>query len=161
MSADPIDDDITHELQVEGGLSNDPADKGGLTNGGISQVANPDLNVATLTEAEKREIYRQRYVIAPGYDKITSPRLQAQMIDFGVNSGPAVATMKLQSVMGLKQDGILGPITLQAINAHAPDALNRALAIARIKMLGQIVVKNPSQLKFLNGWLDRATQFIQ
>lgn len=154
-----IDDIITRE----GGptFTNDPTDSGGRTQHGISERAHPKAwldNQVTLDEA--RAIYRQRYLDSPGFAQIKDPRLRAQLVDFGVNSGPAVAIQKLQGLLKQDVDGILGPKTLSAANAAEPILLNNKLALERVKMIGRIVNKNPAQAKFLNGWLSRALEFL-
>jgi len=52
---------IKYVLKHEGGLVNDPADPGGLTNRGITQRDYPHLDIAHLTEAETIAIYRKDY----------------------------------------------------------------------------------------------------
>lgn len=148
-------------LQREGGYVNDPADNGGRTIDGISEKANPDLWAnGTPTPAQIRQRYIDRYVKGPGFDQIADTQLQAQLVDFGVNSGPAVAITKLQGILHVAQDGVLGPETLAAITTLHPEDICNSLVAARVRMIGQIVSKNPSQIKFLNGWLDRALQFL-
>ena len=155
--ADPIDT----VLKNEGGVVNDPQDKGGLTAFGISQSANPEAFASGLpTEDQARAIYQAKYVVGPHFDLITDNQLRTQLIDFGVNSGPSVAIQKLQALLGLPQDGVLGPQTLAAVATHHAEDLNNGLVVARVKMIGKIVTNNSSQLKFLNGWLDRALQFL-
>ena len=160
MSA--IDDDITAIIKREGPPSNDPNDAGGRTAYGISEKANPAAWAhGAPTEAEARAIYMQKYVVTPGFDKIKDPQLQAQLIDFGVNSGPMIAIQKLQEILHVKVDGIMGPQTIVICNGMNSDDINTSLVVTRIKMIGQIVSKNPSQLKFLNGWLNRALEFLK
>lgn len=154
---DPID----IILKNEGGFSNDPDDAGGRTAYGISEKYHPEAWAdGVVYESEARAIYEQKYVKYPGFDKITNPALQVQLIDFGVNSGPAVAIKKLQEVAGVDVDGVLGPETLAAVGNLAARDVNNQLLVSRVKMIGKIVVKNPTQLKFLNGWLNRALEFI-
>lgn len=156
-----ISEDIDNEIKLEGGLSNDPQDPGGLTYEGISKKSNPELFKNGLpTDAQVRAVYLAKYVQGPGFDKITDKQLQAQLIDFGVNSGTYIAITYLQKVLGVAQDGILGPTTLAALSKAHSDDINTALAIERIKMIGRLVEKNPSQLKFLNGWLSRCCEFL-
>lgn len=155
--ADPISD----LLKNEGGYSNDSADKGGRTNYGISEKANPTAWAdGKVTEDEARAIYEAKYVKAPGFDKIQDSKLRAQLVDFGVNSGPHLAIQKLQEIVGVPQDGVLGPETLAAIAKLHADDINNCLVASRVRMIGRIVSKDPSQLKFINGWLDRAVQFL-
>lgn len=157
---DAIIDDI---IQREGGatVTNDPADRGGRTQYGIAERSHPQAWVdGKVTLEEARDIYRQRYLEAPGFGKIEDPRLRAQLVDFGVNSGPGVAIQKLQEILKVDVDGVLGPKTLTAIAAYDPNLLNNKLALARVRMIGRIVNKNPSQAKWLNGWLERALSFL-
>lgn len=160
-TSDDLVNDITKIIQTEGGLVNNPADPGGRTFEGISEKANPDLwKNGPPTPAQVRQRYMERFVVGPGYDKVNDAKLQYQLIDFGVNSGPAVATKRLQEVLGLPGDGVLGPATLAAVNAADARTTNNKLAVKRIEMIGRLVQQHPAQLTFLGGWLDRATSFI-
>jgi lysozyme family protein len=158
---DTIDKEINDILQREGGFVNNPDDKGGPTAFGISKKANPDAWVnGPPTIDQAREIYKRKYVFGPGFDKITDEKLQAQLVDYGVNSGPMIAIQKLQQIVGVKVDGVLGPKTLAAVAMFQPRDVSNHLAVLRVKMIGNIVSRNPSQLKFLNGWISRACEFI-
>lgn len=159
-----IKDIIDAVLIREGGSkeTHDPSDRGGRTRYGISERNHPDAWADDqVTEEEARAIYETKYVRSPGFDKVSDPRLQALLIDFGVNSGPALAISKLQEILRVKVDGILGPKTLAAIQAEEPRRLANQLSLARIKMIGRIVKRDPSQLRFINGWLDRAGEFVE
>jgi len=160
---DVIDQVIAREVDPSdrSKISNDPADKGGRTAYGISEKANPDLwKDGPPTEAQSRERYEQRYIRYPGFDKITDKQLQSQLIDFGVNSGPGIAVKKLQEILQVEVDGVLGPETLGALEKCHPEDINNLLVGARVRMIGKIVSKNPSQLKWLNGWLARAVEWL-
>lgn len=155
---------IADILQREGGsvATNDSIDRGGRTQFGISERAHPQAwvdNKVTLEEAV--DIYRRRYLEAPGFGKIEDPRLRAQLTDFGVLSGPACAIQKLQLILKQEADGVLGPKSLAAANSADPIILSNKLALERVKMIGRIVNKNPSQSRFLNGWLERALSFCR
>lgn len=153
---------ILEILRREGGLTNNPRDAGGRTDKGISERAHPDVwrdNQVTLEEAT--DIYRRKYLEGPRIAEIVDPRLRAQMADIAVNSGPGVAIQKLQGLVGAKVDGVLGPKTLALVNTHPePIRLNNLLALERVKMIGRIVQKNPSQSVFLVGWINRALEHI-
>lgn len=152
--------DLNHIIKEEGDPTNDPLDKGGPTAYGISQAANPEAwKNGPPTEDQARAIYLRKYVTFPKFDQVQNPSLQAQLIDFGVNSGPMIAIQKLQGILGVPVDGVLGPDTLTSLNS-SPLSLNNLLVAARIRMIGQIVSKNPSQLKYLNGWLNRTLEFL-
>lgn len=158
-----VQDIITDIEKREGGgtVTNDPSDPGGRTQWGISERANPEAwKDGVVTEAEARAIYERKYVKGPGFDKIHDVGLMAQMVDYGVNSGPMVAIQKVQAILGLGVDGILGPATLQAVNAADPTVLARRLVAARVRMICRVVQKRPEQLKDLYGLVDRALQFL-
>jgi len=78
----------------------------------------------------------------------------------GLIPGPGVAIQKLQTVLKIEPDGILGPKTIAAITASDPKWLNNKLALERVRMIGRIVQKNPAQAKSLIDWLNRALEFI-
>lgn len=137
------------------------ADRGGRTKFGIAEKANPvawaDGDVS-LDEA--RDIYMRKYVKGPGFDQVADPMLMAQLVDFGVNSGPAIAIQKLQTILKVDVDGVLGPDTLRALALRDVREVNNLLVGERVKMIGRLCLKDRSQLAFLNGWLNRATEFL-
>lgn len=160
-----MDDIITGILQREGNgkVTNDPSDKGGRTQYGIAEGSNPQAWLdGKVTEQEARDIYEAKYVKWPGYDKIPASHvhLKIQLIDYGVLSSPHLATEKLQIILGLDVDGKLGPETLKALIAADPRVINNKLVAERIKMIGRIVQKDPSQVKWLSGWQNRALDFF-
>ena len=158
--SDLIDDIIAREGGAK--ATNNPKDKGGRTQYGIAEHANPKAwQDGKVTYEEARAIYDAKYVRGPGFDKVTDEKLQAQLVDFGVTSGPSIAIAKVQGILKVDQDGILGPKTLSAINSSDPVILSNKLALERVKMIGRIVAKNPSQATFLNGWLNRALEFMR
>ena len=160
-----LDNIITDVIRKEGGakVTNDPTDKGGRTQFGISEKANPQAWLdGKVTEKEAREIYLQMYVIFPKWHLIPSSHVIVQklLIDWSVISGPQLATQKLQEVLGVKVDGVFGPESLAALVATDAKELNNKLVAERIRMVGRIVGKNPAQGKFLLGWLNRALEFL-
>lgn len=153
-------------LEHEGGATetNSPKDKGGRTKYGISEKSNPSAWAdGTVTEAEAREIYEQKYIKGPGFDRIpeSHPRTKELLVDWGVISGPELAKQELQGVLGVVKDGQLGPKTLQALLGIDDRSLANLIAAARIRMMGRIVKRDPSQLRWLNGWLNRALEWVK
>jgi lysozyme family protein len=156
-----ISDIINNEIKTEGAPTNDSNDKGGPTAFGISKAANPEAwKNGAPTEAQARAIYQSKYVDQPGFNKITDPQLQAQLVDYGVNSGPMIAIQKLQAILEVPVDGVLGPATLVAIAASTLP-LNNLLVVARIRMISKLVQAKPSDLKYLSGWLNRSLEFLK
>lgn len=144
---------IKYVLLHEGGLVNDPADPGGLTNRGITQRDYPQLDIRNLTEAETIEIYRRDYW-RPVYDEMTDADAACKLFDMSVNMGHRQAHKLLQRAVGADVDGIFGQMTLAAAN-HYTDLVER-LCLQQAEFYNGLVVKRPVLKKFLKGWMKRA-----
>lgn len=148
----------------EGGatVTHDPLDGGGRTQYGISETANPEAWAdGVVTEDEARAIYLRKYVRFPKFDQLPTI-LQAICIDWGVASGPQLVIMEMQRLLKVKVDGTIGPATLGAL-PFTPEGLlklNNQLVAARVRQVGRIVAKDASQVKYVNGWLNRALEFL-
>jgi lysozyme family protein len=57
------------------------------------------------------------------------------VLDFGYNSGPSRSIRFAQIVVGATPDGILGPLTLNAINAYDPRLFINGLCDARLNFM--------------------------
>lgn len=121
-------------LVDEGGLINDPRNdpNGGLTNFGISQKQNPDVNVATLTRDEAIAIYKARYWELSGADRTPWP-LSFLLFDSAVNQGVVTAVTLLQKALGVSADGRFGPATVAAIAAREPWELTARFVALRLQ----------------------------
>lgn len=130
-------------------------DKGGPTKFGINSASHPDVDLKTLTREQALEIYRESYWNKIKGDKLPYP-LDFVMMDYAVNSGVSRATKILQRLIGVVDDGILGNNTLKNLSVH-PKQLEIAKNILteREAFLRLIVARNPTQAKFLKGWLNR------
>jgi lysozyme family protein len=159
----------------EGGFVNDPVDRGGATNMGITlntlRQAQPGATVQDLrnmTRQQARSIYRQRYVQAPGLDHLP-PGILPQVIDMSVNHGPRNAVRILQRALNrLNQgtpvvpDGHLGPGTLAAVQRATQggtDRLTNAIADERQAFYDRIIERDPRQARFERGWRGRTNDF--
>ena len=144
---------IKYVLKHEGGLVNDPADPGGLTNRGITKRDYPHLDIARLSEEETIEIYRKDYW-RPIYDEMTDKDAACKVFDMAVNMGHRQAHKLLQRAVGERDDGVFGPATLAAANETRN--LVEKLCRQQSEFYHKLVVKRPVMLKFLKGWLNRA-----
>lgn len=79
------------------------------------------------------------------------------IFDWYVNSG-RIAIKNVQRIVDVNDDGIMGKNTISAINNYA-DGLFNNLKAARTMFVKNIVKANPSQDKFLKGWLNRINSF--
>lgn len=137
------------------GYVNDPVDHGGLTKYGIAQNANPLVNVSTLTYEEAKNIYFNKYWTAVKADSIPFP-LNVLVFDVAVNSGPGNAIKFLQRALEVTADGVFGPGTLAALRkSTSVKILCERYNDQRKRFFNAIVARNPSQGKFLAGWMRR------
>lgn len=171
------DDIITDVLRREGSAyTNDPADHGGPTKYGITlrelRAWRSDLTVSAddveaLTEQEARDIYRRRYISDPGFESIRDEWLRAFLVDAGVLQGPRNAIKFLQRALGVSSDGVIGPVTLAALEQAQTQPLRKAVIRERVQhLVACAIVDVPpdivstTNLKFLRGWLNRVTSFL-
>lgn len=119
-----------------------------------------------MPESETRAIYRHMYIEEPGFvsDTIPYEPLRVQLIDYGVNSGPALAIRWLQRVLGVEADGALGPRTYAAlrrvIEAGYASLLNDALVAARLYMIDRAVDSGTMRKADEEGVESRALEFF-
>lgn len=160
-------------LDKEGGFSDHPADRGGPTNMGVTWktlaewkgMDAADLSpedrealvaeLRALTRREAAEIYRSRYWLPMRCGDLPGP-VALMLFDFGVNAGPRTAVKALQRVVGVTDDGSLGPISLAAVRAKEATRLLEELAEARMahyRGLAEFSV-------FGNGWTARTQQVV-
>jgi lysozyme family protein len=110
-------------IENEGELSTDPKDSGNWTGGkvgkgvlkgskyGISAASYPRLDIRNLTLQEAKNIYLRDFWIDGLPEEIAF-----DFFDTAVNSGTSRAIKILQATVGARQDGKLGPQTLEAIS---------------------------------------------
>lgn len=153
-------------LRFEGGTSNDAADRGGLTRAGVTQKTYdewraakglPARSVREITPTEIEQLYHQRYWLAARCDAVPWP-MSLGVFDCAVNHGPRGAWRIWQRALGVKEDGVPGPQTLAAIQQANADALMWAAEKARLRYYARICQADPSQLRFLEGWQNRAVE---
>lgn len=153
--------------EKEGGFVNDPHDAGGATNMGVTLetfthycqskgLPRPSVQqLRNLSEVQWQDIMRTRYWDVIQGDRISSQSVALALMDWAVHSGPRTPIKKVQAILGVKADGIVGPVTLSAINSYSPLPLFGQIQLARRKFLGSLVVSRPANSKFLEGWLNR------
>lgn len=150
-------------LRAEGGYANDPDDPGGATNYGITQraytrwlerVGMESADVRDITPAEVAAIYERDYWLAARCDRMPWP-LALIHFDAAVNTGVGPAIRQLQRALGLKDDGIAGPITLARCGPAGPRECYRYL-LERVWYYDSLDVRSPKLTRFLTGaWLGR------
>jgi len=160
-------------LKWEGGYVDDPADKGGPTNEGVTLstwkqqgydkngdgvIDVEDLKLMTADEMVER-ILRPLYWNRWQADRIASQALANILVDWVWGSGRYGITIP-QGILGVEADGIVGEQTLHRLNAY-PDTpgLFEKIKQVRRAFLNMICVNRPENRRFLKGWLNRLNDF--
>jgi len=114
-------------LKHEGGYVNHPSDPGGMTNLGVTKRVWEEWVGHEVDEKQMRALTPE--LVAPLYkkkfcDKVCVDELPTGLdlavFDLAVNSGPGRAAKMLQKVLGVTQDGAIGPQTLaKAVNVDS------------------------------------------
>ncbi|ARJ68234.1 hypothetical protein WV31_18020 [Magnetospirillum sp. ME-1] len=172
-------------LNREGGYSNDPIDRGGETNYGITKATLDSyqkkngglgeggraIEVKDLTQEQAKAIYKKEYYDERRIGNILDDNIAHQVFDLGVNHSPGAAGKMVQNAINstipganLETDGVIGDKTIAALNNATPEqlkAINNAIVDQREAYYRRLVQQDPSQARFLNGWLNRARGFRQ
>ena len=156
---------FAYVIQNEGSYVFDKNDPGGETKFGISKRSYPALNIKDLTLEEAKKIYYRDYWIRRRFEEISSDLIATQVFDFSVNLGIRASVIVLQRALrsvgiNVQEDGLMGPQTLYAVSSSDLRCLLAAIKSEAAGYYRQIVAKNPSQQKFLKGWLNRAYRVI-
>lgn len=155
-------------LKHEGGYANHPRDPGGRTNLGVTQrvyeewVGHPvtERIMRNLTPAHVKTLYKVKYWDAVRGDELPSG-LDLCVFDFSVNSGPKRAARFLQGMVGVTQDGMIGPRTLSALKQHIKSDGNVAtIASYQDKRLA-FLKSLPHWDAFGRGWSRRVNEVEQ
>ncbi len=163
---DPTDPDViagnldTAQAQRKVGYTNTAGDAGGVTKYGVAQNENTDVQVSSLNLNQAMTIYFDRYWLPADCDKMPGP-VTAMHFDTGVNLGISRAAKMIQQAVGADVDGQIGPQTLALINQQDQATLINALSKIRTDRYNAIVQSDPTQAKFLAGWLRRVSEVTQ
>ena len=180
-----IDKLIPFILKWEGGFVNDPTDRGGATNKGVTLATyeayckrkgypRPTVErLKNIPDAHWREIVKTMFWDKWKADDIHSQKVANILVDWVWGSG-IHGIKKPQALLGVKVDGIVGDKTLSAVNFADPEELFDAIYQERVKFLNAIVSNSVAayekkigrkatdaellkftQKRFAKGWLNR------
>lgn len=137
-------------LGHEGGYVCSPADPGGATKYGISKRAYPGEDIENLTVERAKEIYLRDYWGPAGCDAVPDA-VRFDLFDAAVNNGVRAAIKLLQRAVKEPEDGVLGPLTLQAAQSASPGLLRARFNGGRLALMAAL----PQWPAFGRGWAMR------
>lgn len=165
-------------LKWEGGYANDPVDRGGATNMGVTigtatgyykkGAKNFDKNgdgkitpedIKALTKDDFTFVLRKFWDHCRA-DEINNQSIAEIIVDWAWGSGPGTAMKKVSAVLGLNPSTKMTDEMLAKINGWQPqeDLFNK-IWHARESHFNGIVSNNPSQRKFIKGWMNRLKSY--
>jgi lysozyme family protein len=171
-------------LQNEGGFQKDPDDYGNWTGpnctgelvgtkygiaaryfrGIVQAMFGVDIPDITIDQA--KIVYHKYFWVPMNLEGIRDQELVLHIFDHGVNSNKRLAIRMVQKIMEIKADGIVGPITLNAINNFKPRSkviegygllytLAEYYKYARYCHYVDQIRKYPRKRRFYKGWINR------
>lgn len=145
-------------LKWEGGFANDPADRGGATNKGVTIVTwrscgydkndDGDIDVDDLRLLTNADVMNR--VLKPFFwdrwhaDAIKSQKVANILVDWVWGSGKHGIVIP-QRLLGVKDDGIVGNKTIAAVNNQDPDKFFNKVYNARVQFLKSIAASSVRQ----------------
>lgn len=168
---------INELLPIEGGWSEVSGDKGKATYCGISYVYHPEFPGWPIIFAYKekyglkrgqiikdpvlekmvKDFYKKNYWDAVKADLIKSDSIAKIIVDWKINGGLSIKD--IQKYLKVSADGVVGSGTIEAINEANPSALFNYIKSLRAAHYNKIVLSDPTQKKFYDGWMNRLSRF--
>jgi lysozyme family protein len=147
----------TPEHRKACGYTNTVGDRGGETKYGIAKKSHTEIDVTHLAWDTAKAVYFANYWLNAKCDKLNG-HLAALHFDGAVQHGPSTAAKFIQRAAGITADGVIGPNSLSIINSKDVFSICNDVCDQREKFYKNIVDQDPSQQKFLAGWLRRVTE---
>lgn len=151
----------------EGGMVDDPSDRGGRTAYGVTQNTWDEYcrrnnkvsrDVWTITKEDRDSVYWGLFWLPAKCQMFPEP-LDLVVFDSAVQHGPQRAVKWLQQALGVTADGDFGPKSFEALKeeitaSRIEDLCDEYLAI-RAGFYKGIVERDMSQKRFEKGWGNR------
>lgn len=135
---------------------------------GVNSNAWPSAfaNIVRLPQAQRSaavaNFYKTEFWDVMRLEGINSQDLANRVLDEGVNAGPYTSTRMLQHAINvfltrkIAEDGILGPVSLKAINCAGQENLLMMFRSLRMQRYQNIIAEHPEDAKYLAAWEARA-----
>lgn len=138
----------------EGGYVNDPKDPGGETNWGITiytaRASGYTGSMRAMTREDAKQIYFKAYWKRYKCDEF-APEFAYQFFDAAVNHGSGNAARMLQRAVGVVDDGVIGEITLAAIERYSVADVGLLFQAERLEFYTKLKHFD----RFGRGWINR------
>ncbi|MCK9422210.1 MAG: peptidoglycan domain protein [Bacteroidales bacterium] len=156
----------------EGRFVDNPADKGGATNRGVTiatwqsmgfdKDGDGDIDredIRLLSQDDCLEVLRHFYWDRWRADEIKNQAIANMLVDWLWLSGMWGIIIP-QRLLQVADDGIAGPVTITTLNRVNPGEFLIRVYKARLAFIRNIIRNDPSQKVFEKGWINRLNDFI-
>lgn len=173
-------------FKEEGGYVNDPIDRGGETNFGVTAETlkryqalygrnfgenNQPISPKELTKEQGKEIYRNEFFYGQRLHQIKSPAIATVMLDAGVLQGPSRSWEFMQKALNsidgknaLIVDGVGGSRTINKISKFPSGRIRDLIEdYTRLRRdeINAFIRRYPSQTRFDKGWGKRLDRVME
>ena len=158
-------------LKWEGGYSDDPDDKGGATNMGVTVATWKQVgydkdgdghidgnDIKLLTKEDAILVLKKFYWDRWHGDYINNQSVADILVDWVWCSGKWGIKIP-QRLLMIPDDGAVGAQTISTLNAQNQGDFHMKVRNARLAFIDGIVKNDPSQEKFKQGWINRLNDF--
>jgi lysozyme family protein len=165
-----FDEAFERLIDHEKGFQDDPNDRGNWTSGkigqgelkgtkyGVSAMSYPGEDIRNLTLTRSKQLYMRDFWGPAGCDLVPE-QVKFPLFDAAVHTSapgrPTTAIRMLQRALGVHDDGVIGPQTMQAISHAHPYRLAMRFHGQRLDHLNN----NPEQwASYGRGWAQRIAE---
>ena len=145
-----FDDAFEKLIGHEGAYVSDPRDPGGETKFGVSKRSYPDVDIKNLTLEAAKQLYKRDFWDRAHCDSL-HPVIAFQVFDAAVNSGIGQSIRFLQRAIGVADDGVMGPLTMAAIQRRETAELIARFNAERLEFMTKLSTWD----HFSKGWCRR------
>ncbi|MDH5244855.1 MAG: hypothetical protein OEW98_00275 [Betaproteobacteria bacterium] len=157
-----VDDLLWAVIEREGGIA-DVGDGAGVTRFGQTPGWLDTFGYPPPTTAvEALDNYR-RWLHDTGLLAVCEPvdPLAECVVDWAVHAGHPRAIRSLQAVLGVRPDGVLGPLTRAALARADRRRLACYVVADRVRHFGRLLSREAETRRFAAGWANRIAAFVE
>lgn len=152
----------------EGKFQANPKDRGNWTGGkegvgelkgtkwGLAAMTYPNLDIANITLEQAKEIYYNDWWLKLKMERWPNV-MKYQMFDAAFNHGSGRANQFLQFAARVKDDGVIGPNTIKAVNMTDQNDLVLRFLAKRLRYFTEV----KTWAEFSKGWSLRVAQCLE
>lgn len=152
----------------EGKFQANPKDRGNWTGGkegvgelkgtkwGLAAMTYPHLDIANITLEQAKEIYYNDWWLKLKMERWPNV-MKYQLFDAAFNHGTGRTNQFLQFAARVKDDGVIGPKTITAVNMTDPNDLVLRFLAKRLRYFTEV----KTWAVFSKGWSLRVAQCLE